>query len=82
MRLAWSSSGSELPSSSCSRSTRPSPVGFVLAASSGDPRLVPLLLILGVFPIFYFVSPYTWLSEPRYLTLVVPVFALARSRRR
>jgi hypothetical protein len=30
-----------------------------------------------VFPVFYFVSPYTWLeSEPRYLTLVMPVFAL------
>jgi len=38
---------------------------------------VPLLLILVVFPIFYFVSPYTWLeSEPRYLTLVMPVFAI------
>jgi 4-amino-4-deoxy-L-arabinose transferase-like glycosyltransferase len=40
-------------------------------------RLAPLLLIVVCFPIFYFVSPYTWLqSEPRYLTLVVPVFAL------
>jgi 4-amino-4-deoxy-L-arabinose transferase-like glycosyltransferase len=40
-------------------------------------KLAPLLLITAVFPIFYFVSPYTWLeSEPRYLTLVMPVFAL------
>jgi Dolichyl-phosphate-mannose-protein mannosyltransferase len=40
-------------------------------------RLAPLLLIVLVFPVFYFVSPYTWLeSEPRYLTLVMPVFAL------
>ncbi len=41
------------------------------------PNLTPLLLIVVVFPVFYFVSPYTWLqSEPRYLTLVMPVFAL------
>src|SRR5437763_6644373 len=41
------------------------------------PRLAPLLLIVLIFPVFYFVSPYTWLnSEPRYLTLVMPVFAL------
>ena len=40
-------------------------------------RLAPLLLIVLVFPVFYFVSPYTWLeSEPRYLILVMPVFAL------
>ena len=40
-------------------------------------RLTPLLLIVLTFPVFYFVSPYTWLeSEPRYLTLVMPVFAL------
>jgi hypothetical protein len=40
-------------------------------------RLAPLLLIVVVFPVFYFVSPYTWLqNEPRYLTLVMPVFAL------
>src|SRR5262249_28871758 len=35
------------------------------------------LLIVLAMPVFYFVSPYTWLqTEPRYLTLVVPVFAL------
>ena len=40
-------------------------------------RLAPLLLIVVAMPIFYFLSPYTWLqSEPRYLALVVPVFAL------
>jgi Dolichyl-phosphate-mannose-protein mannosyltransferase len=39
--------------------------------------LAPLFLIVAIFPIFYFVSPYTWLeTEPRYLTLVMPVFAL------
>ena len=32
---------------------------------------------MAIFPVFYFISPYTWLqSEPRYLTLVVPLFAL------
>jgi hypothetical protein len=36
-----------------------------------------VLLIVVLFPVFYFVSPYTWLqSEPRYLTLVLPLFAL------
>jgi hypothetical protein len=40
-------------------------------------RLTPLLLIVLTFPVFYIVSPYTWLqTEPRYLTLVMPVFAL------
>jgi 4-amino-4-deoxy-L-arabinose transferase-like glycosyltransferase len=35
------------------------------------------LLIVVLFPLFYFSSPYTWLqSEPRYLTLVLPLFAL------
>jgi 4-amino-4-deoxy-L-arabinose transferase-like glycosyltransferase len=39
--------------------------------------LTPVLLIVVLFPVFYFVSPYTWLqSEPRYLTLVFPLFAL------
>jgi Dolichyl-phosphate-mannose-protein mannosyltransferase len=52
-------------------------VGFVLLLVRRQPRLTPLLLIILIFPVFYFVSPYTWLnSEPRYLTLVMPVFAL------
>jgi 4-amino-4-deoxy-L-arabinose transferase-like glycosyltransferase len=52
-------------------------LGFVLLLWRRPPRLAPLLLIVALFPIFYFVSPYTWLqSEPRYLTLVMPVFAL------
>jgi len=51
--------------------------GFVWLLVRRPPRLTPLLLIVLVFPIFYFVSPYTWLeSEPRYLMLVMPVFAL------
>jgi hypothetical protein len=51
--------------------------GFVLLLVRRQPRLTPLLLIVLVFPVFYFISPYTWLStEPRYLTLVMPVFAL------
>jgi hypothetical protein len=51
--------------------------GFVLLLVRRPPRLTPLLLIILSFPVFYFVSPYTWLnSEPRYLTLVMPVFAL------
>jgi hypothetical protein len=51
--------------------------GFVYLLVRRPPRLVPLLLIVVAMPVFYFISPYTWLqSEPRYLTLVVPVFAL------
>ena len=51
--------------------------GFLWLLVRRPPKLTPLLLIVLVFPIFYFVSPYTWLgSEPRYLTLVMPVFAL------
>jgi dolichyl-phosphate-mannose-protein mannosyltransferase len=51
--------------------------GFVVLLVRRPPRLAPLLLIVIVFPVFYFVSPYTWLNtEPRYLTLVMPVFAL------
>ena len=51
--------------------------GFLWLLWRRSPRLAPLLLIVLVFPVFYFVSPYTWLeSEPRYLTLVMPVFAL------
>ena len=51
--------------------------GFLWLVWRRPPRLTPLLLIVLVFPVFYFVSPYTWLeSEPRYLTLVMPVFAL------
>ena len=51
--------------------------GLVWLLWRRPPKLVPLLLIVAVFPIFYFVSPYAWLeSEPRYLTLVMPVFAL------
>jgi hypothetical protein len=49
----------------------------LLVRRQRQPRLTPLLLIVLVFPVFYFISPYTWLqSEPRYLTLVMPVFAL------
>jgi hypothetical protein len=51
--------------------------GFVWLLVRRPERLAPLLLIVAIFPIFYFISPYTWLqNEPRYLTLVMPVFAL------
>jgi hypothetical protein len=51
--------------------------GFLWLLWRRPARLAPLLLVVLVFPVFYFVSPYTWLeSEPRYLTLVMPVFAL------
>jgi hypothetical protein len=51
--------------------------GFAWLLVRRPPHLSPLLLIVAIFPIFYFVSPYTWLqSEPRYLTLVMPLFAL------
>lgn len=51
--------------------------GFAYLLRRRPPQLAPLLAIVVVFPVFYFVSPYTWLqSEPRYLTLVLPVFAL------
>jgi Dolichyl-phosphate-mannose-protein mannosyltransferase len=51
--------------------------GFVYLLVRRPRRLAPLLLIVVAMPVFYFVSPYTWLqSEPRYLTLVMPVFAL------
>jgi hypothetical protein len=54
--------------------------GFAWLLVRRPPRLAPLILIVLVFPVFYFVSPYTWLnSEPRYLTLVVPLFALLAS---
>jgi Dolichyl-phosphate-mannose-protein mannosyltransferase len=52
-------------------------VGFAFLLVRRPRRLAPLLLIVVAMPVFYFVSPYTWLqSEPRYLTLVMPVFAL------
>jgi hypothetical protein len=51
--------------------------GFAWLLVRRPAPLAPLLLIVAVFPLFYFISPYTWLqSEPRYLTLVLPVFAL------
>jgi hypothetical protein len=51
--------------------------GFLVLLLRRPPQLAPLLLVVVVFPVFYFVSPYTWLNtEPRYLTLVMPVFAL------
>lgn len=51
--------------------------GFLRLLWKRPRRLTPVLLIVVLFPVFYFVSPYTWLqSEPRYLTLVVPLFAL------
>ena len=53
--------------------------GFLWLLWRRPARLAPILLIVAVFPLFYFISPYTWLqSEPRYLTLVVPLFANAR----
>jgi hypothetical protein len=52
-------------------------VGFAWLLLQRPARLAPLLLIVAIFPVFYFVSPYTWLqTEPRYLTLVMPIFAL------
>lgn len=52
-------------------------LGFVHLLWRRPPRLAPVLLIVALFPVFYFASPYTWLqSEPRYLTLVLPLFAL------
>jgi hypothetical protein len=52
-------------------------LGFAYLLWVRPRRLAPVLLIVALFPLFYFVSPYTWLqSEPRYLTLVVPLFAL------
>ena len=40
--------------------------GFVVLLVRRRAELAPLLLIVVVFPVFYFVSPYTWLqSEPR-----------------
>jgi hypothetical protein len=51
--------------------------GFLWLLWRRPPRLAPILLTVAVFPLFYFISPYTWLqSEPRYLTLVVPLFAI------
>ena len=55
-----------------------SPPGFVwlLIRQAVAPHAAPAHRP-DVFPVFYFVSPYTWLeSEPRYLTLVMPIFAL------
>ncbi|HEY8315508.1 MAG TPA: glycosyltransferase family 39 protein [Gaiellaceae bacterium] len=52
-------------------------VGFAWLLFRRPARLTPLLLIVVLFPVFYFISPYTWLqNEPRYLTLVLPMFAL------
>jgi len=52
-------------------------LGFAYLLARRPPRLAPVLLIVALFPVFYFSSPYTWLqSEPRYLTLVLPLFAL------
>lgn len=52
-------------------------LGFAELLRRRPPRLAPVLLIVVLFPVFYFISPYTWLqSEPRYLTLVLPLFAL------
>ena len=40
-------------------------------------ELGPLVPILATFPLFYALSPYTWLiTEPRYLVLLGPLFAL------
>jgi 4-amino-4-deoxy-L-arabinose transferase-like glycosyltransferase len=55
--------------------------GFVALLVRRPQGLGVVLLIVAFFPVFYFVSPYTWLqSEPRYLTLVVPLFALLLAR--
>lgn len=52
-------------------------LGFCRLLVRRPRRLRPVILIVLVFPVFYFVSPYTWLqTEPRYLTLVMPLFAL------
>jgi hypothetical protein len=52
-------------------------VGFAWLLFRRPARLTLLLLVVLLFPVFYFISPYTWLqNEPRYLTLVMPVFAL------
>jgi hypothetical protein len=52
-------------------------LGFLWLLWKRPPGLAPVLLIVVLFPVFYFASPYTWLqSEPRYLTLVLPLFAL------
>jgi hypothetical protein len=52
-------------------------LGFAYLLWRRPPQLAPVLLVVVLFPVFYFVSPYTWLqSEPRYLTLVMPLFAL------
>ena len=51
--------------------------GFIWLLVRRPARLAPLLLIVAIFPVFYSISPYTWLqNEPRDLTLVMPVFAL------
>ena len=40
-------------------------------------QLGPLVPVLATFPLFYALSPYTWLiTEPRYLILLGPLFAL------
>ena len=51
--------------------------GFIWLLVRRPPGLVLPLLAAVVFPILYAASPYASLeSEPRYLTLLVPVFAL------
>jgi hypothetical protein len=41
-------------------------------------QLGPLVLVLAVFPAFYALSPYAWVTtEPRYLVLLGPALALA-----
>ncbi len=40
-------------------------------------RLGVLILIILLFPLLYYISPFTWLNdEPRYLLLISPVIAL------
>jgi Dolichyl-phosphate-mannose-protein mannosyltransferase len=56
-------------------------VGFGWLLWRRPRRLAVLLLICLFFPIVYTISPYTYLSaEPRYVTLVMPVFALLLAR--
>jgi len=58
--------------------TRRSPPGSSSCSSEGPDHSAPP--DRRRLPVFYFISPYTWLqSEPRYLTLVMPVFALLAS---
>jgi 4-amino-4-deoxy-L-arabinose transferase-like glycosyltransferase len=54
---------------------------LVWAAVRGGRRLEPLILVCVLFPVFYILSPYSYLNdEPRYLAAVAPVVALLAGR--